>query len=113
MNVNPLILQLETETGLPVEQDLYTGNADAWITFTYEDERSALDADNAEDIGSVTVMVNLHTPKDVNYFVFKDKIKAYLTEKGFTVISVRTYLSADIHNTQQMRLTSFSATYQA
>ena len=41
MNVNGLIMTLQNTVNYPVAPDLYEGKEDKYITFTYEDERSA------------------------------------------------------------------------
>ena len=39
MDVNKDIQALESITGLPVSPDIYIGNADKYIVYTYTDER--------------------------------------------------------------------------
>ncbi len=110
MNVNGRLIEaLEAATGYPVKPDIYTGAANKYITFTYEDERSALEGDNEELATVVYMMVTLWTPSDYNYFEDKKKIKLALKEIGFTGISIQSWVSNDKIGTQYVRQTVFSA----
>lgn len=82
MNVNPLIIELNTVTGLPVVPDLYKGESDKWITFTYQDERPEFFGDNEilDDVAYISL--NLFTPANYNYMTTKEVIKTYLESIG-------------------------------
>jgi hypothetical protein len=82
MNVNSLIVQLNNITGIPVAPDIYKGESDKWITFTYQDERPAFFGDNEilDDIAYISV--NLFTPANFNYMALKKTIKRYLESIG-------------------------------
>lgn len=108
MNVNKTLLGLKDATGFPVVPDLYEGKEDKYITFTYEDERSALYADGEEIHTEVTVEVNLFTPKDYNYFKTKDAIKKYLVDNGFQVENIQSWLATEEKGTTRYRQTTFS-----
>lgn len=82
MNVNPLIMELERITGLPVVPDLYKGESDKWITFTYQDERPVYFGDNVPLDDTAYISVNLFTPKTFNYLELKEQIKEYLESIG-------------------------------
>lgn len=82
MNINPLIMELKTLTGLPVVPDLYSGSGDKWITFTYQDERPEFFGDNEilDDVAYISL--NLFTPANYNYMTTKEVIKTYLESIG-------------------------------
>ena len=82
MNINPLIKELNRITGLPVVPDLYTGEADKWITWTYQDERPVYFGDNVPLVDTAYVSVNLFTPTSCNYMALKEQIKTYLESIG-------------------------------
>lgn len=82
MNVNSLISELKRITGLPVVPDLYQGESDKWITFTYQDERPVYFGDNVPLADTAYISVNLFTPKDFNYMTLKADIKDYLESIG-------------------------------
>lgn len=109
MNVNRTLIGLKDVTGFPVYPDVYEGTADKYITFTYEDERGALYADDEEIHTEVTVEVNLFTPKDFNYFQAKDAIKAYLVANDFQVENIQSWISTEEKGTSKYRQTTFSA----
>ncbi len=92
MNVNKKIMILETVTGYPVKQDIYKGPEDKFIVFTYEDERTALAADNEELAGTAYLQVALFTPESFNYFADKKIIRKALKEQGFNIESVQSWL---------------------
>lgn len=93
MNVNPLIMKLKEVTGYPVAPDKYTGTADKWITFTYEDERSALDGDNNWLYEEATIQINLFTPASHDYFEDKKKIKRALIDMDFGIEYMKSWLN--------------------
>lgn len=97
MNVNRKIKCLEAVTGYPVRQDIYRGKEDKYIVFTYEDERTALEADNEELAGTAYLQITLYTPADYNYFSDKRKIKKELRDQGFNVESVQSWLEGENH----------------
>lgn len=111
MNLNPLLLQLNDVTGYPVVQDLYKGKESKWISFTYEDERGSLYADDDEDYVEVIMQINLFTPAEFNYFADKKAIKNKLKELGFTVQSIQSWISTELSGTSRVRQTSFTASY--
>lgn len=82
MNVNGLMLELKTVTGLPVVPDLYKGNSDKWITFTYQDERPSFFGDNDVLADVAYISLNLFTPANYNYMSLKEDIKTYLEYIG-------------------------------
>lgn len=108
MNVNEKIRTLEEVTGYPVRPDLYTGREDKYITFTYEDERPVLVADNDEEAETAYLQVTLFTPEDFNYFADKKKIKKHLKEQGFNVESIQSWLADAKTGTKQTRHTVFT-----
>lgn len=108
MNVNEKLLQLETVTGYPVCPDLYTGPADKSITFTYEDERGTLYADNDETATTAYIQVSLNTPESYNYMEDKHKIKKELKRLGFNVESIQSWLEEAKKGSERVRRTIFN-----
>ena len=82
MNVNPILKELNTVTGLPVVPDVYNGSGDKWITFTYQDERPSFFGDNDVLNDIAYISVNLFTPANYNYMTTKEVIKTYLESIG-------------------------------
>lgn len=108
MNVNEKIRMLEKVTGYPVRPDIYEGPADKYITFTYEDERAALYADDNEQADIAYLQVVLFTPDDFNYFEDKKKIKKELKRQGFEIESIQSWLDDARIGTKRVRHTTFS-----
>jgi hypothetical protein len=107
MNVNPLIMELNRITGLPVVPDLYTGSADKWITFTYQDERPVYFGDNTPLADTAYISVNLFTPTNYNYLQTKEQIKEYLESIGI-VTNCESYVY--LENQIPVRQTVFEVT---
>lgn len=82
MNVNPLLMELKNITGLPVVPDLYEGESDKWIAFTYHDERPVFFGDNKVLDDTAYIIISLYTPKSFNYMSLKHDIKTYLETIG-------------------------------
>lgn len=114
MNVSPLLLQLKDVTGFPVVPDVYDGPEDKWITFSYEDERSALDGDNYMIYERATIQVSLFTPVNYNYFSDKKKIKKALIDMGFCIEYMKSWVSTYYEQgTSKCRQTVFVCNYTA
>lgn len=111
MNLNPKLIEIGTQMGLPVAQDIYEGKADKYITFTYEDERSGLDADNGWDETTVQMQVQLITPVKYNYFAYKDQLKTLLEQYDFSVERIQSWLTDTLTGTDRVRQTIFSVYY--
>ncbi|MBO6206850.1 MAG: hypothetical protein J6M27_15255 [Lachnospiraceae bacterium] len=111
MNLNPKLIEIGTLMGLPAAQDIYEGKADKYITFTYEDERSGLDADNGWDATTVALQVQLITPAKFNYFEYKDRLKALLEEYDFSIERIQSWLTDTLAGTDRVRQTIFSVYY--
>ena len=60
MNLNGKLKSLLEATGLPIEQDEYTGVEDKYITFTYEDESPETYADNKVTNDTVYLLSLIH-----------------------------------------------------
>lgn len=82
MDVNKDIQALESITGLPVSPDIYIGNADKYIVYTYTDERPVFWGDDEVLADSVIIQVNLFTPPKFNYMELKHQIRDYLEKLG-------------------------------
>lgn len=107
MKVNELLVEVGKAVGYPVEQDIYEG-AGKNITFTYEDERETLFADNEGQEETAWLMVSMNTPRDYDYFRDKEKLKRELQKRGFNVESVQSWLESTLTGTQRTRRTVFS-----
>lgn len=108
MNVNEKLMKLETVTGYPVSPDIYTGTADKNITFTYEDERGTLYADDDETATTAYIQVSLNTPESYNYMGDKHKIKKELKKMGFNVESIQSWIEETKKGSERVRRTIFS-----
>ena len=109
MNVNPLIEGLSEATGLDVSPDIYEGEHDKYIVYTYEDERPVNWGDGRVHHNTVWVNVSLYTPKHFNHMALKHKIRDYLESNGFIVSDIRSFL--ETYANTYIRNTSFSVTY--
>lgn len=111
MNLNELLKNLLGVTGLPVEQDEYTGKGDQYIIFVYEDEHSETHADNVVTADTVYIQIQLITPKDFNYFSLKKEIRNLLEGADFSVTSIRSFLGDAASGTEKTRQTIFHTEY--
>lgn len=107
MNINGMIKTLEDTVKCPVAADVYEGEEKKYITFTYEDERSALDADNEEQQTVAYLQITLYTPPIQEYMEDKKKIKTELKKLGFCVESIQSWV--DSHAPEKKRHTVFNA----
>lgn len=107
VNVNKTLMELKDGTGYPVSPDLYTGTADKFIVFTYEDERGTLYGDDDEEYITAKINVAFYCPQNFNYMVDKAKIKRLLRSKGFIVESIESYLENGLIGTEYIRHTAF------
>ena len=82
MNVNAEIQTLSSITGLDVSPDIYTGNKEKFIVYTYTDERSVLWGDDEALADQATIQVSLYTPPKIDYMILKDQIRNYLESIG-------------------------------
>jgi len=82
MNVNVELQELATVTGLPVSPDIYSGNADKYITYEYTDERPVYWGDDTTMYDQAIIRVNLFTPPTFNYMALKHQIRDYLETLG-------------------------------
>lgn len=92
MNINDKIKTLEQITGYPVKADVYNGKSEKYITYTYEDERGALFADNNEQETTVYLQISLYTPENFDYFNDKKKIKKKLKKEGFNIETIKSWI---------------------
>lgn len=106
MRVNELLVDAGKAVGYPVAQDIYEG-AGKNITFTYEDERETLYADNEGQEETAWLMVSMNTPRNYDYFRDKEKLKRELKKRGFNVESVESWLESTLTGTQRTRRTVF------
>lgn len=87
MNVNPILLKLETKTGLPVYLDTKRGQAEEYITFNYADERDVLFGDDKPIEESADMQVHVFVKETTDYMDVKKIIKQYLVDIGACGIS--------------------------
>lgn len=111
MNLNEKLKKLLGVTGLPVEQDEYTGNSSKYIIFVYEDERPEAHADDGVTEDTVYMQIQLITPKNFSYFELKKKIRNLLEGADFFVTSIRSFLGDVCVGTEKIRQTVFEVTY--
>ncbi len=111
MNLNELLQQLLGRTGLPVEQDEYTGKQDKYIIYVYEDESPETASDNRVTSDTAYLQIQLITPKNFNYFNLKKQIRDLLEGADFCVTSIRSFLGDVNVGTNKTRQTVFMATY--
>ena len=111
MNLNPTLLKIGGKMNLPTAQDIYEGKEDKYITFTYEDERSGLDADDGWSETTVALQVQLITPVKYNYFPYKDQLKTLLEANGFSIERIQSWLTDSLTGTDRVRQTIFSVYY--
>ncbi|MBP5309634.1 MAG: hypothetical protein J6Z05_03310 [Lachnospiraceae bacterium] len=112
MDVNKDIQKLETVTGLPVSPDIYSGNAEKYIVYTYTDERTIFWGDDEALADQVIIQISMFTPPKFNYMELKHKIRDYLETLGeLNEISswIETY-TAKNNLEQTIRHTSFNVT---
>ena len=112
MNLNKILKDIFRETGLPVEQDEYTGKSEKYIIFVYEDERPETHADNEVTSDTAYMQIQMITPKNFNYFDLKKKIRDLLERAGFFVTSIRSFLGDARQGTEKIRQTVFEVTYK-
>lgn len=111
MKLNELLINLLSVFGLPVKQDEYTGDADKYIIFVYEDEVPSESADNKVTADTVYLQIQLITPKKFDYFNLKKKIRNSLEGADFIVTSIRSFLGDVYMGTEKTRQTVFSVKY--
>ena len=98
MNVNQLITTTLSPLGLPIEQDIYSGNETKWITYSYADERATLHADDAPQIDTAEIQIHLFVPSKFNYFQLKKQIRSLLFGAGFSYATIVTLLEDNIRH---------------
>ena len=111
MNVNEKIISLESVLECEVVPDEYDGTSEKFITFTYEDERPALQGNNRPTADIAYLMVQYHTPKRYDYMEDKEKIKLYLESQGFKVTAIQSWINPSAVGTEKTRTTTFSVNY--
>ncbi len=113
MNMNEMLIKLLGQTGLPVEQDEFTGVGEKYIIFVYEDERPEAHANNRPTADTIYLQIQLMTPKSFDYFPTKKKIRDLLEGADFLVTSTRSFLGDVYQGTEKIRQTVFEVTYTA
>ena len=111
MNLNPIILGLRDVVGVPVEPDIYLGEEERYIVFTYEDERASWKADNNVLADTASMQVSYYCPYNYDYMADKEKIRDYLEEKGFVGIEIQSWIEDAVKGVKKQRHTDFTAEY--
>lgn len=94
MSINERIVSLEEIINCPVKADVYEGSAKKYITYTLEDERSALNADDEEQMTVTYLQVTLYTDPGENYMEDKRRIKEQLKKLDFCVESIQSWVDS-------------------
>lgn len=113
MNLNDFLIELLEQTGLPVQQDEYSGRWKNYIVFTYADERPELTGDDRVIADTCYLQIQLITPKETNYFGYKKHIRDLLEGAGFIVTSTQSFLNDMGENVEKTRQTVFEVEYTA
>ena len=111
MNLNELIISMMDALGLEAEQDLYMGEQEIYVVFTYADERPEGHADNRPTADTAYIQLQLITPKEFNYFKLKKEIRNALEHADFLVTSTRSFLGDVYKGTEKTRQTVFELEY--
>lgn len=97
MDVNTLIQELKEVTGLDVSPDIYTGQADSYIVYAYNDERPVFWGDDKVLADTAIIQINLYTPPKADYMDLKHQIRDYLESVGI-VSDIQSWL--DTYNSR-------------
>jgi hypothetical protein len=111
MNLNPILQSIAGGMGYPAAQDIYEGKERKYIIYTYEDERASYHGDDGWEETTVSMQVQLITPKDYNYFADKAALKRLLENNGFSVEYIQSFLTDTLTGTDRVRQTVFSVYY--
>ncbi len=87
MNVNEELIGLEAVTGLEVQPDIYTGEAENYIVFTYASEGVELASDDGPEADTATIYVSLYSEPEFDFMEMKRTIKHYLESLDECVVS--------------------------
>jgi len=93
VNVNPLVISALSSLALPVEPNVYKGEATDYIVFNYVDERPALSADDTDVNDATTTRINYFTKS--NPQTNKKAIRRLMRVAGFIVSSTQELYEAD------------------
>lgn len=110
MNVNAEIIKtLGDATQLPVAFEVYEGNAEKFIVFNYQNEKSDGWADNHASVEVAYMTVQLITPKSFNYMNLKHIIRDALNSlDNYSVINIESILGDVYQGTENTRQTIFT-----
>jgi hypothetical protein len=82
MSVESKIITALSATGLPVQQDVYTGTATTYITFEYWTD-PIWHRDDVPEYEQVNIRLHLYAPLTTNLTTIKGQIKTGLTAGGY------------------------------
>lgn len=91
MTVNQVILGLGELLSLPIEEDVYIGQQESWLTFNFPLLSPGLCADDNIEIEQYTIQIHLFIPSKKNYREIVTSIKEYLNENDMLLNDI-TYL---------------------
>ena len=111
MNINNLIITTLSGLGYPVKEDVYEGNEDKYIVFTYEDEIPSAFGDNHPLADTAFIQLQFICPKKFNYHTTKTEIRNALEAAGFIVSSIQSMLGSKLNEAENIRQTIFELKY--
>ena len=85
MNINATVKSALSSLNLPIAANVFTGNADEYITHNYADERPVVRADDEDLLDQTVVQVHYYTRG--NPLANKKAIRRLLRAAGFTIQS--------------------------
>lgn len=95
MNVNGLIINTLKPLVSEISPGHYTGTAEIYIAFNYEDDRGEMYADDAPEVDKAYMQIHLFCPDNYNYTVLKKQIRSRLFCAGFSYPSVSEFYEKD------------------
>jgi hypothetical protein len=87
MNVNKELMGLEAVTGLTVQPDIYLGEDENYIVFTYASEGVELASDDEPEADTAIIYVSLYSEPDFDFMEVKETIKQYLESLDESVVT--------------------------
>ena len=111
MDLTDIMKELGIIADCPAAEDVYSGKAERYITFTYEDERATAHADNERQLDTVWMQVNYYVPITYRYQKDKKAIKEHLEQIGAKEISVRSWTEGALDGRKDKKHIVFEFNY--
>ena len=111
MDINQKITELSGIVDCPVSQDIYEGEKNRYITFSYEDERPVMYGDNKPKEDIAYLQISYYVPVTYSYMKDKHKIRDFLENSGFKVTSIRCWTEDALTGYQKVRHLLFEVNY--